>query len=272
MDLVSVSGHSFEALVLSLRAEMIGFAARMAHGNVHLAEDIVQDAYVRAMRAWARWSPDVTSEPGRDARSWMYRIVANVFVNTYHQERRLRRAAVDKYADIVDCLYNGCVVPARFHDPALSTVFAPRVSHPAVYRDTIIVRADDLGDLLDNQKYQQRVIDAIGRLPKQRREVLMLRYVDGLTQEETAARLGLPVGTIRSRTNRGLARLKPLLETLARERAGEESSRPGVDVVVQPSQMVKAHAGGVKGVMRRRRGEDRALVDIQRSPDELATG
>ena len=52
---------------------------------------------------------------------------------------------------------------------------------------------------------------ALARLPWQQRQVVVLRYVDDLAIEEVARRTGRSVGTIKSQTSRGLARLQSLL-------------------------------------------------------------
>ena len=56
---------------------------------------------------------------------------------------------------------------------------------------------------------------AVDRLPDHEREVIELAYFHGLSQSEVAARLGAPLGTIKTRTRRALARLA---DRLAAER------------------------------------------------------
>jgi RNA polymerase sigma factor (sigma-70 family) len=49
---------------------------------------------------------------------------------------------------------------------------------------------------------------AVQALPARQRVVLMLRYQDDLTEQDVARLLGLPLGTVKSRTHRALARLR----------------------------------------------------------------
>jgi RNA polymerase sigma-70 factor (ECF subfamily) len=58
---------------------------------------------------------------------------------------------------------------------------------------------------------RERVQAALAQLPDQQREALELAYYGGFTQTELAERLGLPVGTIKSRMFTGLGRLRDLL-------------------------------------------------------------
>ena len=60
-----------------------------------------------------------------------------------------------------------------------------------------------------------RVHAAVDRLPDHEREVIELAYYDGLSQSEVAARLGAPLGTVKTRTRRALAHLA---DRLAEER------------------------------------------------------
>ncbi|SDL52594.1 RNA polymerase sigma-70 factor, sigma-E family [Lentzea albidocapillata subsp. violacea] len=65
--------------------------------------------------------------------------------------------------------------------------------------------------------HEQQVVDAdsvvraLAQLPKKMRAVLVLRFFDDLSEAETARALGCGVGTVKSQTSRGLARMRELM-------------------------------------------------------------
>ncbi|MFI5387336.1 MAG: sigma-70 family RNA polymerase sigma factor [Fimbriimonadales bacterium] len=68
----------------------------------------------------------------------------------------------------------------------------------------------DAGALADPERWD-RLHDELGRLPESFREPLVLCYLEGLTQEQAAAQLRCPLGTVQSRLARGRAKLKARL-------------------------------------------------------------
>ena len=56
------------------------------------------------------------------------------------------------------------------------------------------------------------IATALATMPEVERTVIVLAYRDGLTQQEIAERLAWPLGTVKTRTRRALARLRVLLE------------------------------------------------------------
>ncbi|HCT80853.1 MAG TPA: SigE family RNA polymerase sigma factor [Micromonosporaceae bacterium] len=64
------------------------------------------------------------------------------------------------------------------------------------------------------------LLDALARLPKRMRAVLVLRYWEDLSEADTAAILGCSTGSVKAQASRGLARLRGILQSEAATRAG----------------------------------------------------
>ncbi|KAA1418631.1 sigma-70 family RNA polymerase sigma factor [Nocardioides humilatus] len=87
-------------------------------------------------------------------------------------------------------------------------------------RDALALRALDLRDgpdpLLDvvAAERQRRLADALATLRRPERDVVVCRWLLGLSESETATALGIPAGTAKSRASRALARLRTVLTDL----------------------------------------------------------
>ena len=67
-------------------------------------------------------------------------------------------------------------------------------------------------DLLEVTQDGQRVHQALNELSAAQRQAITLAFLEGLTHQEIAIRLDMPMGTVKSNIRRGLARLRQLLE------------------------------------------------------------
>lgn len=63
----------------------------------------------------------------------------------------------------------------------------------------------------EHRRLHERVTQALAALQPQQRQVLEIAYFEGMSQSEIAARLGAPLGTVKSWTRQGLMRLRELL-------------------------------------------------------------
>jgi RNA polymerase sigma factor (sigma-70 family) len=166
---------SFRALFGRYAPTALSLARRVV-GQPFLAEEIVQEAFLAVWR-----NPDAYDADRGSVRSWLMGTVHHRAVDAVRREGSQRRRALDaRGADLV-------VVP----DPA-----------------------DDVLDELGLPEERKAVRVALDDLPEEQRRVIELMYFGGLSQSTIAARLGLPLGTVKSRTLLGMRRLRAaLLET-----------------------------------------------------------
>jgi RNA polymerase sigma-70 factor (ECF subfamily) len=76
------------------------------------------------------------------------------------------------------------------------------------------ITGDDGRDIVERLAWADEVRSALDLLPGMQREVLELAYFDGYTQREIAMALDIPLGTVKTRTARGLQRMAGLLENI----------------------------------------------------------
>jgi RNA polymerase sigma factor (sigma-70 family) len=94
-----------------------------------------------------------------------------------------------------------------------------RKQNRTAQREAPILEAEDQPDpgesvleVLERRETAEQVQWALSKLPAKDREILALRYLEELKTTELAQRLDIPMGTVKARIHRALARLKLLLE------------------------------------------------------------
>jgi RNA polymerase sigma-70 factor (ECF subfamily) len=93
------------------------------------------------------------------------------------------------------------------------------IDHLRKRRDVVVpldsmreITGDDGRETAERLAWADEVRGALDMLPDLQRDVIELAYFDGYSQSEIAATLGIPLGTVKTRTARGLHRLAGLLE------------------------------------------------------------
>jgi RNA polymerase sigma-70 factor (ECF subfamily) len=135
------------------------------------ADDIVQDALLRAYRAF-------DSFRGDNVKPWLLSIVRNCFLTAARQTRHTRNVPLPADGEVGS------------DDPAL-VVDTPDPEAAAI-------RAEE----------GRRLADVVARLPQEFREVLVLREMEDLSYREIAQITGSPIGTVMSRLARARGMLK----------------------------------------------------------------
>jgi len=169
---------SFEETALPHLDTLYRVALRLTR-DPSRAEDLVQDAVLRAFRAWDRF------EPGTNARAWLVTILRNIFINDY---RRSRREPVPVNLDLIE--------PRLFF-------------HDLAERDP---EGEFFSELVD-----ERILAAVDALPTEFREAVVLSDMEGMSYADIAQALGVPIGTVKSRLFRGRRLLQHALYDYAVE-------------------------------------------------------
>lgn len=149
--------------------------ARWLTRNEQDAEDVVQEAYLRAFRFFGGFR-------GGDARAWLLKIVRNTCYNWLERHRALE---LEHAAEFDEDLF----VP----DP-----YAPDAEK--------VILQDDSIRLLRR---------ALEELPPNFREVLILRELEEMSYKEISVVTGMPIGTVMSRLSRARGRLRQSLVNVA---------------------------------------------------------
>lgn len=94
------------------------------------------------------------------------------------------------------------------------------IDHLRKRRDVVVpldsmreITGDDGREVADRMVWADEVRGALDMLPEAQRRVIELAYFDGYTQTEIATALDVPLGTVKTRTSRGLHRMAGLLES-----------------------------------------------------------
>ncbi len=171
---------------MPLMPQLYSAALRLTR-NPADAEDLVQEAYLRAYRGFGGFTE------GTNLKAWMYRILTNTFINAYRKRQRQPVTVLEE--EIPDWyLYD------RLRDTDGSG-------------ETASAEAQVLEHMPDEDV--QAALDA---LPEAFRMAVLLADVEGFSYKEIAEILGIPIGTVMSRLHRGRKSLEKLLWEKVRER------------------------------------------------------
>ena len=177
---------SFAALVQTNQPSLVRTARRLCRGDEDRAQDLVQDALIRAYEAYSGGK----FRDGLNVRAWFLRILTNLYINDYHRRRR-HGAEID-----LDAL-------------TASGETGPEATHAAP--------ADVPGETLLAGTLDEALEKALAALSDGLRLCVLLVDVEGLDYAEAAEALHVPIGTIRSRLSRARFQLHGLLADFGRE-------------------------------------------------------
>lgn len=149
-------------------------ALRMTHDHA-VAEDIVQETCLKAYANFARYSPDT------NFKAWLFRILANLCIDYLRRSAAISMIPID-------------AAPAESESFQSSDRSTDSPEIQAMRRDT-----------------QQALIDALATLAPEPRAVVVLILIEGMSYDEAAESLDLPLNTVRSKLHRARKRLQERL-------------------------------------------------------------
>jgi len=173
--------REFSEIALPYLNEIYASAFRMAR-NQQAAEDLSGDVFGRAWKFFHQF------ERGTNIRAWLYRILTNTYINEYRKKTRAGRPVeLDQYEN-----------PEEFY---IYNKLAKEVKD----------KERDPAQEVQSKFAEQEIINAMDRLPEGYRETVILSDLQGLSYEEISHALDVPLGTVRSRLNRGRHQLQKAL-------------------------------------------------------------
>ena len=171
--------HSYERLVSTYWYRLKVFVLRQV-GSPQDAEDIVQEAFVRAYYALERYP--VQRILALKVRPWLYKITWSVYCNYMERSKLPPSVPLD------------------------------------TSEDSAILELEDEGyeqpeAAFENEECRRELIALVDTLPQRYRQVISLHYFEDLSYQEIADIFNQPAGTIRVSVHRGVGLLRKALES-----------------------------------------------------------
>jgi RNA polymerase sigma-70 factor, ECF subfamily len=165
----------FEEEALELSDQVYRVARRLV-GSREEAEDLVQQTYERAFRAWRQFTP------GTNLRAWLLRILTNLNIDRgRRQQRSPQTTSLDTEAG----------------DYFLYNKLESQVPEQNPDEERVLERLS-----------QDSVVEALAEVPHDFRDVIVLVDIGEFSYADAAQILDIPIGTVMSRLHRGRRILK----------------------------------------------------------------
>ncbi len=173
------SQKEFDNLVGKTQRQAYNMAYRLT-GNRDDAEDLTQEAYLRAFRSFGTYNRTLPFE------GWFFRILSNLFIDLLRRRPKVKPLSLDHPMGDEESEHNLLLQVADEHsDPA----------------ETLMESVMD-----------ERLQTALNALPETFRNAVLLCDVEGKSYEEIASVMHSSIGTVRSRIHRGRALLRRHME------------------------------------------------------------
>lgn len=173
----SAERREFDALVERYHKQAYNIAYRMA-GNHADAEDLTQEAFIRAFRFFGQYRRELPFD------SWLYKIMSNVFIDGLRRKPKARIRSLDQ----------------------------PVITEDGEAQMEIADPSDGPEEAVLSGEMDGRIQAALTTLPEAFRLTVIYADIEGLSYEEIAEATNTNIGTVRSRLHRGRRLLRSKLK------------------------------------------------------------
>ena len=155
--------NAYNVLVIKYQYKVAQIISKFVANNADI-NDIAQDAFIKAYKA-------INSFRGESSfYTWLYRIVVNA-AKTFLESNSKHKNSID--------------------------VDSPEFQ--SIDEQGILASKDTPDRIIESQELHEVIIKAMNDLPKELREAITLREIEGMSYDDMAIALKVPVGTVRSR-------------------------------------------------------------------------
>jgi RNA polymerase sigma-70 factor, ECF subfamily len=166
--------RAFRLLVERHQHAVVGMVARML-GDVHEAEDIAQQVFVRVWQAAAKWRPEAKFT------TWLFTIVRNQVFNESRRRSRKKETSLEERME----------------------------NHPEIMSSDESLAPDEV---MEKGEWHRKIDAAIASLPEQQRMAVVLRTFEGKDYEEIAQIMDTSVSSLKSLLFRARGTLRMMLQ------------------------------------------------------------
>ena len=170
--------RSYTTLYHRYGARVLGYIRSLLGGENQAADDIFQETFLRLFRERTRMDVEIRT-PLQNVGGWLFRVARNLSLNQLRSESYLSELPTDFSPQLVTTA--GEAFPELF------------------------------GDHLEEEELLHKVYRAVEELPVTLREVFVLREVNGMSYEETAAIIGCSMEATRMRLSRARSAIRQIV-------------------------------------------------------------
>jgi RNA polymerase sigma-70 factor (ECF subfamily) len=168
---------AFDRLIRGYEKRVYNLAYRLS-GHYDEANDVSIDAFVRVFQAIKHFRGEANFS------TWLFRIVTNVYLDRRKRMKNRQHLSLEEYIELEETS-----VARQIEDPSPTP-----------------------GQVVEENERKAVLQKAVSTLPDYQRAMIVLYHTEGLSYEDIAEAMDLPIGTVKSRLNRARLMLREKLQ------------------------------------------------------------